>query len=763
VLVRIGIHTGEPLLTEAGYYVGVDLSRAARICAAAYGGQVLLSASTHGLVSDVVETRDLGEHVLKDIDAPERLYQLVAPGLRDRFPPPRAAAPGNLPRRRTTFFGRRRELDDLLRLLGADAPVVTISGPGGVGKTRLAIEVARQAAPLFADGAFFVSLASTSAADVPLALAETLEVDEQSGASIVDSLHRHLRSRSMLLVLDNFESALDAAPEIGGLVNDCAGVKVLATSRERLHLDGEHEYRLEPLDARDARDLFVSRALASRPDLDVERERDDVDAICRQLDRLPLALELAAARVRVLPLPAILDRLGERLSFLTGGARDLPERQRTLAATLEWSYALLDDEEREALQLLAVFVGGASLDATERVVAPQAGALDVVTSLCDKSLAFSRIDNSGSPRFTMLATIREYALAQLVERGGLADARRRHAAYFLGLAEAAEPDVQGPRQAVVLRLLATEHDNLRAALAWAAESGEEEMLARLAAALWRFWFVRGHLSEGRQWLPRALESDTVSDGTRARVLHGAATLDAVAGDLASARRWAEERLAVCGRLGDEAQTASALVGLANIDSTAGDRDAAAARYEQAATHARRAGSRAELASVMSNIGYLALLRGDLVAARTTCREAAALFEELGFLEDAAGAWLNDATAELLSHDLDRARAALARGLDGYIELQHTDGISYCLEVAAALGHEAGDPYRAAVLASAAACARRHTGASLPPMEQRLRDEVLAKVAAALDGESLASAEAEGAALDLQAAIAATRSHTLAPR
>ena len=755
VQVRIGIHTGEPRLVEGHYYVGVDLSRAARICAAAHGGQVLLSSTTQDLVADTVKTRELGEHLLKGIEAPERLHQLVAPGLRDRFPPPRAASPGNLPRTRTPFFGRRTEVEHIHRLVTSGVAVITLTGPGGVGKTRLAIEAARQLRDSFADGTFFVQLAAKRGVDVFVVLAEIFDVEEQPGQPIRETLCDHLRERELLLVLDNFETVPEAGPGIAELVNTCPRMSVLVTSRERLHLRVEHEYRIEPLVDRDARELFVACAAATRSDFETDAGSDEVAAICDRLDRLPLAIELAASRARILPLATILERLDERLSFLTGGSRDLPERQRTLVATLDWSFELLDPVEQNALLSLAVFTGGASLEAVERVVSPRRG-LELVTSLRDKSLLFNRAGDDGTPRFTMLATIREYALARLGERKRLNDARRRHADYFIEVAEAAEPEIQGPQQAEVLRQLAAEHDNFRSALAWAAGSGEGETSARLVAALWRFWFVRGHQTEGRRWIAVALEGMGIAPRTRARVLRGAATLDAVAGELESARRSASERLEVCRGLGDDAQIANALVGLANIEAARGDPDRAADLYEQASGHARRAGARPELASVMSNIGYLALLREDPATALPTCREAAALFEELGYGEEAAGAWLNEAAANLLLDDQEAAAASLLRSLDRYLDLQHVDGISYCLDAAAAVSERSGDTYRAALLTGAAEAARARTGTAVPPLEERLRLDTLARIAAAIDPSTYDEARAQGAKLGLEAAAATAR-------
>jgi predicted ATPase len=743
--VRIGVHTGEPAIVH-GSYVGVDLSRGARICAAAHGGQVLLSRPTYDLVRDDIDVLDLGDHVLKDIEIPERLFQLVAPGLREQFPPPRAWAPGNLPRTRTRFFGRGRELEDIRRLLSGDAPVVTLTGPGGVGKTRLAFEAARDLSGEFNDGAFFVSLAATPAADVAAALAQTLDVTEQAGESPLDALRRQLESSQVLLVLDNFESALDAAPQVASLVHSCPHLKVLATSRERLHLVAEHEYRLDPLAAADASDLFAARATAARPDLDVEAHRDDVAAICRQLDRLPLALELAAARARVLPLRTILDRLGQRLSFLTGGARDLPERQRTLAATIEWSFALLDEHEQAAFLSLAVFAGGASLEAIESVVAAPDDALELVTSLVDKSLVLSRPADDGTPRFTMLATIREFALARLAEQARETETRRRHAHYFRDLAERTEHEIQGRRQARLLQQLTLEHGNFRAALAF----GEGETLLRLAGALWRFWFVRGHLSEGRTWLGRVLEFEA-PPALRAPALHGATVLAAVSGDLDEARRLGEELVDVRRALGVDEETARALSSLANVYTDLGELDRAAGLYEEAAEHAERAGARPAFAGVMINLGYLSLMREEPEAAAATSREAAVLFEELGFAEEQAGAWLNVASAELLLGRLAEARDALTRSLDRYVDVGHADGVSYCLDIAATIAARLGDKHRAAQLVGAAAAARERTGGTLPPVELRLHDATVALL------EGFDEARIEGAALETEAAVALARS------
>jgi predicted ATPase/class 3 adenylate cyclase len=759
VRVRMGIHTGEPRLMSGGYYVGFDLSRAARICAAAHGGQVLLSAATRDLVSDEIDARDLGEHVLKDIDAPERLFQLVAAGLDERIRPPRAPTPGNLPRRRPGFVGRSRELQAVADVLSI-APVVTVTGSGGVGKTRLAIEAGQHLRDHFRDGAFFVSLASVSTpAEVMSAVAAALRVEEQRDVPLAESVGERLRGRELLLILDNFESVPDAAPLVAELVDEGPELKVLVTSRDLLHLRAEFEYRLAPLAHQEAATLFRARAAAAGNEPG-SGDQDVVDAICRRLEGLPLAIELAAARVRVLPLAEILARLEERLSFLVGGARDLPERQRTLAATIEWSYVLLSADEQEMLLCLSVFAGGASLEAAERRL-PSGNALELLTSLRDKSLLVAETGPDGAPRFAMLETIREYALTRLRERGREHDERAFHALYLVELAEQAAPELQGSRQAYWLVRLQSEYENLRASFAWAEETGEDATFLRLAAALWRFWFVRGHLSDGRRWLRRAVaNSDGLEPARLARAYFGASTLAAAAGDLDEARVFATKRLEVCRSLDDDAELASALSALANIAAARGESEEAADLYDEAATVARQAKARPALASIMNNIGYLSLLRDDVEGALETCREAAALFEELDMNEEVAGAWLNVAAAFIQRGSLNEAGDALARSLDRYVGLQHLDGVSHCLDTAAMIALRARDPRRAAVLSGAATAVRQRTGGTPPPLELRMREETVSALAVTL-GDAYMPAYAEGLELEFDTAVENARALAIA--
>jgi predicted ATPase/class 3 adenylate cyclase len=746
---RIGIHTGEPELSGGGYYVGIDLTRGARIAAAAHGGQVLFSQATREVVGEDVNARDLGDYELKGLAAPERVFQLVAPGLTLEFPPLRAQRRGNLPSPRTPLVGRESEVAHLLALLGAHA-LVTLTGPGGVGKTRLALEVARAAAGSFADGAFFVPLAAVGDPDSTTAvIAHALDISEEPGESPFDALRRTLRDHELLLVLDSFERLVTSAPLVAQLVESCPRLKVLATSRERLHLAVESEYQLPPLAADDAVSLFEARAGVA------PGERERVLAICLRLDRLPLAIELAAARVRLLPLSAIQERLEQRLPFLTGGPRDLPARQQTLAATIDWSYALLDADEQAMLNRLGVFAGGFSLAAAVAMDGDDEQTLRLLSSLRDKSLIVPRAASDGGARFGMLDTIREYALARLRESGDADDALRTHAQHFAAFAEAADHELRGPAQATWLGRLADDHANLRAALVWARDAGADDVLIRIAGALWRFWFIRGHVRVGRGWLDEALARRSEQpDAVLGRTLFGASTLALADDDVEAARAFGEQRLAIARMLGDDRDVASALSALANVNTALGDYTAASELYEEAVEHASRGEAWPELAATMNNLGYLALMRDDTARAIADSGAARARFGELGFREDYAGAGVNVALGLLREGRPEEALPIVAESLALYTELGHDDGVSYALDAAAAAAlHSGADPRRCALLSGAAVALRRRTGTLLPPVERRLHEETLSELATRLGEPELRAALAEGEELQLDDALA----------
>ena len=513
IRVRMGVHTGTPHLTVEGY-VGHDVHKGARIAAAGHGGQVLLSRET--LEFAQVEVTDLGEHRLKDFEGAVAIFQLGS----ERFPPLKTISNTNLPRPASSFVGRDKEVEDVAALLQDGARLLTLTGPGGSGKTRLAIEAAAELVPEFKAGVFWVGLAPVRD---PALVAET--IGQTLGAK--DGLAEHLGERELLLLLDNLEQVVEAAPELASLVESCPNLKLLVTSRELLRVRGEVEYPVVPLADPEAVELFCARA-GTEPD-------ETVHELCRALDNLPLALELAAARTSVLSPRQILERISGRLDLLKGG-RDADPRQQTLRATIEWSYELLSPDERRLFARLGAFGGGCTLETAEQVAEAD---LDTLQSLVDKSLVRHTQD-----RFWMLETIREYAAERLQESGEADESRRRHAEHFLALAEEAEPHLPADRREWLDRL-DREHDNLRTAFDQLEAFGETQPALRLAGALSRFWSTRGHLVEGRRRLESALRADERPTAARAKALVKASMMGGE-----KARVLAEEGLALNRKLGE---------------------------------------------------------------------------------------------------------------------------------------------------------------------------------------------------------------------
>jgi predicted ATPase/class 3 adenylate cyclase len=521
IQVRVGIHTGAPHLTDEGY-IGEDVHKGARIGAAGHGGQVLLSEETRRSAGLEEDAHDLGEHRLKDFEKPIRIFQLGA----ERFPPLKTISNTNLPRPASSFVGRERETQEIVALLRDGARLVTLTGPGGSGKTRLSIESAAELIPDQKAGTFWVELAPIR--DPALV---TDEVAKTLGAA--DGLADHIGEREMLLALDNLEQVIDAAPELASLVEACPNLKVLATSRERLRVRGEVEYPVQPLAEPDAVALFVIRSGLAEPD-------DAIRQLCHALDDLPLAIELAAARANVLTPAGILERLSQRLDLFKGG-RDADPRQRTLRSTTEWSHDLLDDTEQRLFARLAVFAGGCTLETGERVADAD---LDTLQSLVEKSLV-RRTDD----RFWMYETIREFALERLEQSGEADVIRRRHAEHFLELAEEAEPHLRHESGEWLDRLEA-EHDNVRAALDLFEAVGEHELALRLCAAFWWFWSLRGPLAEGLRRLEQALPHDGPPSRARAYAATGMADIVVDVGEPGDAQRHAQEALELHRSLGD---------------------------------------------------------------------------------------------------------------------------------------------------------------------------------------------------------------------
>jgi predicted ATPase/class 3 adenylate cyclase len=782
VRVRIGLHTGEAVF-GADNYVGVDVHRAARIAAAGHGGQIVASAATGALVEPAspegVSFRDLGEHRLKDLPRPERIFQVVADGLPAEFEPLRSmdARPNNLPVQLTSFVGRRRELEEVEEGL-RHSRLLTLTGPGGTGKTRLALRAAIELLPESKDGAFFVALAPiTDPALVLPTVAQALGLREASDRSSIEGVIDHLRDKDLLLVLDNFEQVLEAAGEVGQLLTAAEKIRVLATSREPLGLHGEREYPVPPLGLPDPKHLppvqgvsqfesvalFIERAAAVQPGFAVTNDNAPAVAeICTRLDGLPLAIELAAARVKILTPQAMLARLDRALTFLTRGARDVPARQQTLRGAIAWSYDLLDEEERLLFARLSVFVGGFALEAAEAVTNPGGelglDTLDGVASLTNKSLLRQMESEPGEPGFFMLETIREFADERLAEDLHAEMVRRRHAAFYLELAERAAPELTGADQVHWLDALAARHDNFRAALVWAVDRGEAETALRLGAALWRFWQMRGHLREARERLDRllALPPESASREARAKALEAAGGVTYWMAEMSAARRYYEECLAIRRELGDRLAIAEALynVGFAISYEDHNRMNAAEARkvFEEALDMFRELGEDGPIARALWAIGNAMYMVRNYEDALAPLREGLDIQRRLGNRFDVAWSRFLEGLSLLNLGRIPEARPAFEEALSILVEANDTSGIPLLLWGLSAVSIVEGDGPRAVRLAGAAAAVEAATGSALVGIQEELA-EWDARRRALVTSEEHEGLWEEGLAMSTEEAVA----------
>jgi predicted ATPase len=673
IRIRIGIHTGEPARTEEGY-VGIDVNRAARVATAGHGGQILLSESTRQLV-DGGELRDLGEHRLKDVGE-LRLYQVGD----ESFPPLKSLGQANLPLPPTPLLGRKRELADLLRLLAAERRrLVTIVGLGGIGKTRLAVETAGEVVPAFDEGASFVDL---SAVLDPELVEPTIVAALGLRGELVD----HLRDRELLLVLDNLEQVVGVGPDLARLLEACPRLAILATSREPLRVRAEVEYPLRPLAEAPAVELFRQRAQAIEPEFDATYDR--LTELCDRLEGIPLAIELAAARVRVLSPDELAARLERRLPLLTAGARDAPARQRTLRATIEWSYELLDHGERRLFAELAVFAGGWTLDAAEDVCGAD---LDTLQSLVDKNLV--RADDG---RFRMLETLREYALERFEEAGDAKRLRSRHAEHYLRLALRAEPELTGAEQHIWLERLATDHENLRTTLEWyTTRPGGDGDALRLASALVLFWFNRSLYRDGLHWLELVLaRSEADTSAARAGALWGAGFLWALVGDAARAEPLLEQALALARRLEEGTIVARALSVIGLLAFFKNDARRARALFEESAATARGVGDKWALADALGTLGSIYPLQGEFDRAEVAGSEALVIGRAYGDRQGIRMANFGLALTAAMRGDLGRARSLSEEGLAICREIGDLWFVSYFLWILATTATAAGEHDRA---------------------------------------------------------------------
>ena len=595
--IRIGIHTGHPRPVN-GDFAGLDVHRAARVMAVAHGGQVLLTEEVRAGLDSSLDVLDLGYHRLKDLPAPERLFQLLGDGLEREFPALRSLNRSNLPIPAGALVGREVEVEGALASLSrAEVRLLTLTGPGGAGKTRLAIETAAQAVSRYRDGVWFVSLALIAdPALVVSQIAAVLEVEPVAGEPLERSLCATVFERELLLVLDNFEHLVDAAGVVADLLGSAPSVTVLCTSREPLRIRGEHRMDVPPLALADACELFLQRAVAVRPDLTVtEEERAAVERICARLDGLPLALELAAARVAAVGPRMLEARLTQGLA-LPPGARDLPARQRTLRATIDWSYRLLPGPERAQLTSLVPFIGGVRLETAESIWGPDA--IERLSSLAEKSLVRRREDSDSEPRFWMLETIREFAAERSAADDTANAAADRHAEYFFALAEAAALELIGPAHLRWLDRLEADYPNLRAALAHLQENSPPRAV-RMAGCLGWFWDTRGYLPEVLRQLSDVLEGSGADSPGRGGSLFWAGRFASMLGDAAAGKRLLLEALPLLGE-GEERLVVVILSHLAMAEYALGDRATGAAYHRQSIAAARASGDAWALGVALQN-------------------------------------------------------------------------------------------------------------------------------------------------------------------
>jgi predicted ATPase/class 3 adenylate cyclase len=774
--VRMGLHTGEPV-SETGGYVGLDVHRASRICSAGHGGQILLSQAVGILAApDLppgVSLRELGAHRLKDLKEPEHLLQVVHPDLPTDFPLLKSldVLPNNLPRQLTSFIGREKEMAEVKRLLST-AYLVTLTGSGGAGKTRLALQVAADVVEGYPGGVWLVEFAPI--ADpvlVPKTVASALSVPEQPGRDMTDTLVEALRSKALLLVLDNCEHLLAACAALAAaLLRACPQVRILATSREGLGVPGETLWRVPSLSLPDvtrlptveglvlyeAVRLFVERAMATAPGFAVTSQNAPAVAqVCQQLDGIPLAIELAAVRVKVLAVEQIATRLDDRFRLLTGGSRMVLPRQQTLLAMMEWSYDLLSEKERMLLRRLSVFAGGWTLEAAEIICAEaeveSSDILDLLTQLVDKSLVVVETQR-GAARYKLLETVRQYGRERLSESGEAGATQQRHRAWYLEWAGHVDRKLRTAEQDVMVERLRTEHDNLRAALKWSMEAGGGEPGLRLAVALAWFWYIDGHWSEGRKWLEQALalggdaRSDTLADALLQAAEHARSQ-----GDYERARAFAEKGLTIARETDNRGNIAWFLCNLGIIAVHEGDYSRGKALCEESAALGRQLGRKNLLAVDLAQLGHIARDSTDYEQATTFYGESLAFAREYGQKYTIAYALRNMAVLALHMCDYERAGALFAESL-ALCAAAPNWVTEECLVGIAEIACTERRYERAACLFGAGDGLHQALGVRRSPRPQVRYDERVAATRAGLGDAAFAKQWSEGRAMTLEQAI-----------
>lgn len=730
VAVRIGLHTGTAVV-GGDNYVGVDVHRAARIAAAGHGGQILVSATTAGLLNgkqpDGTTLVDLDTVRLGGLSAPERISQLSVAGLRSSFPPLHGVGRASrLPAHLTEFFGREDELDEGERLL-SDHRLLTLTGPGGAGKTRLSVELARRVETPFHDGVFFVSLASTHDPGMIIpAILETIGLQTAATVDPTDHLKTYLQDKTLLLVLDNLEQLPAAGPVIADLLTAAPGVKVIATSRARLRVRGERELPVPPLpvpesagddlEAFAATRLLIDRATAARPGFRLnEHNRDALAAIAARLEGLPLALELAASRMRALPPELIFERLDNRL--LSSGEADLPERQQTIVNAIGWSYDLLDAERKLLFERCSAFSGSFDLEQVETVCGGEGvgDVLDSLTVLVENSLLEQR-ESDGRLRYRMLVVIREFAYAALVARGEEQDMARQHATAFLDLAERAEREILTSRQLFWLDRLTLDHDNLRAAVDWAIGSGEATLAQRLVGALWRFWQFRGHLIDAETRIADALALEGGDPNARAKALTAQGGISYWRGDWPATLEPYARAVELLRESGTDQELAEALYNLSFAVGYMKGTDEAESLLNEALEKYEGLGDPVGVGRVHWGLGNNAGYREDWVQALDHLETAEDFLDGSDAPFDLGWTWFMEGWVGLRLGDNDLALEPTKRSLELFFDVRDTSALLLVLESLAGVAFRLGDPVQAARLHGAVNGLRLETGVQIQDVD-----------------------------------------------
>ncbi len=746
IRVRMALHLGAATPDPAGDYQAPALSRVNRIISAGFGGQVIVSDALHAAVAndlpEGVTFQPLGRHRLRDLLESETIWQLTIPGLPETFPPLKSLEtfPNNLPSQHVPLIGRDAEVRDLLHLLADPAiRLLTLTGPGGVGKTRLALAVAAEAQDLFPQGAFLVALAGIEDAALLLPeIATVLGVREGGGLTLEQSVVHYLTGKQLLLVLDNLEQLrpLDqAAAVVSSLLEQVPTLRVLGTSRAPLRLRAEREWPAAPLQAPDdaradyddaalaalaanpAVALFIDRARAARPAWNLlKANARDVAELVRRLDGLPLAIELAAARVRVMTPAAIVERLGSALDVLAAEEGGRPDRQATLRGAITWSHDLLSFEHQAAMRRLGVFAGGFTLEAAETILAaspdPWIDGLDAISILAEQSLIRAENDHLGGTRYRMLETIRSFARERLANASEDKPIHLAHGAWVSDLVQDIYKLVLSPEAAHWLDVCEREHDNIRTALAWALEHHNFNLGANIADRSWRFWEIRGHYTEGRTWLERCLEAFTdAPPRQRALLLDGLGNITWKQGDIVTAARALEESLAIWRAIGEEPALNATLSNLGAVMERLGDLDRAEALQREALALARKNGDEQDISLILNNLSTVLWNKGDLDGAQDLLEESLVIKRRIGNIFGLAVSLTNLAILSSSKDNLDEAISYMEESLSLDRQIGNLDGIADDLGNLASLVAQTGDLVRAAQLDSEALEMRRELGDS----------------------------------------------------